>query len=93
MFDENETNGVHESNGHNGASVAAPAPKRKRILASQLSARIKELEDKLVQAGSEAPHSATDLEAKIAALTDQVAKLDERVTRIAHAVAQSNLVR
>ena len=88
MLESNENNVVHENNGTNGDGTEVPRPvRKKRVLTTDLSARIAELERKLE--GS----AGTDQREQIASLSDQIAKLDERVTRIAHAVAQLNLVR
>ncbi|HVN30070.1 MAG TPA: hypothetical protein VMT64_16345 [Candidatus Binataceae bacterium] len=83
MF-ENENNGVHPN--HNGNGSEAPASARKkRVLTKDLSARIEELEKKL--------EAATAGQARLAHLSEQLAKLDERVNKIALSVAQQNLVR
>ena len=83
---ENESNGVHPNHDGNGNGVETPAPARKkRVLTKDLSARIEELEKKLE--ASDAVHQ------KIAQLADQIAKLDERVNKIALSVAQQNLAR
>ena len=88
MLESNENNVVHENNGTNGNGAEAPKPvRKKRVLTTDLSARIAELERKLE--GS----AGTEQREQIASLSDQIAKLDERVTKIAHAVAQLNLVR
>jgi len=86
MLDSNENNGVHHDNGINGAE--AKKPRKQRVLTKDLSARIAELETKLAAQG-EGP----GLEQRLAEMTDQIAKLDERVSKIAHAVAQFNLTR
>ena len=86
MLESNENNGVHQNNDTSGnGAEASPAPRKKRVLAKDLSARIVELEKKL--------EASTSTHTQIATLSDQIAKLDERVSKIAHAVAQLNLVR
>jgi outer membrane murein-binding lipoprotein Lpp len=85
MLDSNENDGVHHENGLNGNGAEAKRPRKKRVSTSDLNARIAELEKKL-EAGSSA-------EQKFAQIADQIAKLDERVSKIAHAVAQFNLTR
>jgi uncharacterized small protein (DUF1192 family) len=97
MFESNENNGVHE-NGTigNGAETLAPAPaKKKRVSTKDLSDRIAALEKKIEALGAapSQPEVPPDLEQKMAALMDQIAKLDERVAKIAQSVAQSNLLR
>jgi chromosome segregation ATPase len=85
MF-ENEHNGVHPIHDSNGNGAEAPAPARKkRVLTKDLNARIDELEKKL--------EASDGTDEKLAGLADQIARLDERVSKIAHAVAQLNLVR
>jgi predicted RNase H-like nuclease (RuvC/YqgF family) len=90
MLESNENNGVHHDNGINGNGAEAAKPRKKRVLTKDLSARIAELEKKLEANGEAKP---SDLEQKLAEMTDQIAKLDERVSKIAHAVAQFNLTR
>ena len=86
MLESNENNGVHQNNGANGSGADAPAAARKkRVLTKDLNARIAELEKKLEASASTG--------AQIAVLSEQITKLDERVSKIAHAVAQLNLVR
>ncbi len=87
MLDSNENNGAHHDNGINAAGVEAKKPRKKRVLTKDLSARIAELEKKLEGA------EGSGIEQKLAEMTDQIAKLDERVSKIAHAVAQFNLTR
>jgi len=85
MLDSNENNGVHHENGLNGNGAEAPKPRKKRVLTKDLHAKIAELEKKL--------EGASNAEAKFAEIADQIAKLDDRVSKIAHAVAQFNLTR
>ena len=94
MLDSNENNGVHYENGIDGNGVASePAkPRKKRVLTKDLSARIEELEKKL-DAAAEAKPVSSDLEQKLAEMTAQITKLDERVSKIALSVAQFNLTR
>ena len=85
MF-ENEHNGVHPIHDGNSNGAEAPAPARKkRVLTKDLSARIAELEKKL--------EASAGTHEQIAQLAQQIAKLDERVNKIALSVAQQNLVR
>jgi hypothetical protein len=96
MFEGEENNGVHENDGMNGNGAEAPvaaAKPRKRVLTRDLSARIAELERKLEAMGEAKPEPSSDLEQRIADLADSISKLDERMSKIAHAVAQSNLMR
>jgi uncharacterized coiled-coil protein SlyX len=88
MLESNENNGVHHDNGINAADAEAKKPRKKRVLTSDLSARIAELETKLAGVGE-----GSSLEHRLAEMTDQIAKIDERVSKIAHAVAQFNLTR
>jgi hypothetical protein len=96
MLYSDENNGGSPDDGAN--SNAADAPKvvrtRKRVLTSDLSARIGELEARIEAMGAALPkdQSPSPLEQKMTALADQIAKLDERVSKIAHVVAQSNLI-
>jgi|SRR5271155_1642764 len=96
MLDSEENNVSSPDDAAN--SNPADAPKavrtRKRVLTSDLSARIGELEARLATMGaalSKDP-SPSPLEQKMTELADQIAKLDERVSKIAHVVAQSNLI-
>jgi len=85
MF-EHENNEVHQNHDTIGNGADAPKPaKKKRVLTKDLSAQIGELETRL--------EASAGTHEKIAALADQIAKLDERVSKIAHAVAQLNLLR
>lgn len=90
MLESNENNGVHHDSGINGSGAEAAKPRKKRVLTKDLNARIAELEKKLEAYGEAKP---SGLEEKIAEMADQIAKLDERVSKIAHAVAQFNLTR
>jgi hypothetical protein len=97
MLEGNENKGVQQNtelNG-NGAEVAKTPKTKKRVLTSDLSARLVELEGRLdaISAGLSKPNPPSPLEQKVLALGEQLAKLDERVTKIAHVVAQSNLMR
>ena len=85
MLDGNENNGVHFENGANAESAEEKKPRKKRVSTNDLNARIAELEKKLEAAGS--------IDEKLAEMTEQIAKLDDRVSKIAHAVAQFNLTR
>jgi hypothetical protein len=97
MLENNDSNGIYDINGTNGnaaeALAPAPAPRKKRVSTKDLSERIAELEKKIeaLTAAPSQPEVPSDLEAKMSALMDQVARLDERVARIAQSVAQSNL--
>lgn len=97
MLESNENNGVRSDDGSNGNGAEAPkaTTSRKRILTRDLSGRIAELEGRIevISAALSKPELQSRLEQKMAELVDQIAKLDERVTKIAHAVAQSNLMR
>jgi hypothetical protein len=100
MLESNDNNESHENNGTNGngADTLAPAPaaaKKKRVLTKDLSDRIGDLEKKIeaLSVPPSQPELSPILEQKMAALAEQIAKLDERVTRIAQSVAQSNLMR
>jgi uncharacterized protein YceH (UPF0502 family) len=64
------------------APQSAPAP-RKRILTKDLSARIAELERTVEELNARL--------AKIDGITDQIAKLEERINKLAVAVAQGPL--
>jgi uncharacterized protein YceH (UPF0502 family) len=96
MLDSDENNGGSPDDGAN--SNAADAPKairtKKRVLTSDLSARIAALEARIEAIGATLSknQSPSPLEGKITQLADQIAKLDERVSKIAHVVAQSNLI-
>jgi len=95
MLDSNENNEVHHQNGSISAIGAEPEPakpRRKRVLTKDLSARIEELEKKF-ESAVEAKPVPSDLEQKLAEMSDQIAKLDERVSKIALSVAQFNLTR
>lgn len=84
---ENENNGVHQNeiNG-NGAEPAKIVKPRKRVSTKDLSERIAHLENKIYALSDSAPASS-ELEQKLASLADQIAKLDERMSKIAQAVA------
>ncbi|HLX36843.1 MAG TPA: hypothetical protein VKR29_03545 [Candidatus Binataceae bacterium] len=85
MLDGTENNGVHFENGISGNDAEVKKPRKKRVSTSDLNARIAELETKL--------EAASSIDQKLAEMTDQIAKLDDRVSKIAHAVAQFNLTR
>jgi len=87
MLESNQNDGVQHDNGITAADAEAKPARKKRVLTKDLSARIAELEKKLE--GGE----GSGIEQKLAEMTDQIAKLDERVSKIAHAVAQFNLTR
>jgi hypothetical protein len=96
MLDGDDNNEVTQ-NGCNdgiGAEPLKAVRNRKRILTSDLSARIAELEGRLevISAAMSKPQAPSELEQKVAELASQIAKLDERVSKIAHVVAQSNLM-
>ena len=97
MLDGNEDNGVRRNHGlkGDGAVVATAARIRKRVLTRDLSAQIAELEGRIevISATLSKPEAPSPLERKVAELADQIAKLDQRVTKIAQMVAQSNLLR
>jgi hypothetical protein len=96
MLESNQNNGVHETDGTpgNGAETAAVV-RKKRVLTKDLSARIAELEKKIEALGDVAskPELSPNLEHKMAAMAEHLAKLDERVNKIALTVAQFNLTR
>ena len=94
MLDSNENNGVHHENGivSIGAEPETAKPRRKRVLTKDLSARIAELEKKLEDA-DEAKAAPSALDQKLAEMAEHIAKLDERVSKIALSVAQFNLTR
>ena len=95
MLDSDNNNGVQQGDCVNGNGAEAPAAKtRRRILTRDLSARIAELEGRIevISAALAKPHTPSELELKVTELAQQIAKLDERVTKIAHAVAQTNLM-
>ncbi len=97
MLESDENNGIPQNDDTNGnGAEASKAPNiRKRVLTSDLSARIAELEGRIevISAALAKRETPSPLERKMAELVGQIAKLDERVTKIAHAVAQSNLMR
>ena len=92
MLESNENNGIHHDHEINAGGAEAAKPRKKRVLTKDLSARIAELETKL-DGLAEAKREGSGLDQKLAEMTDQIAKLDERVSKIAHAVAQFNLTR
>ncbi len=94
MLESDNHNGVQQDDGMNGNGAEAPAKGKKRILTRDLSARLAELEGRIdvISAALSKPQTPSELELKVAELAKQIAKLDERVTKIAHAVAQTNLL-
>jgi hypothetical protein len=96
MLESNQNNGVHPDDGTNGNGAEAPkaARSRKRVLTSDLSARIAQLEGRIevISAALSKHESPSPLERKMTELGNQITKLDERVSKIAHVVAQSNLI-
>jgi len=97
MLEGDENDGVpqnDDTNG-NGAEASKVARIRKRVLTSDMSARIAELEGRIevISAALSKRETPSPLERQMAELVRRIAKLDERVTKIAHAVAQSNLMR
>jgi small-conductance mechanosensitive channel len=82
-----ESNGSAIANGTApaNANAAGDGKGKKRASNKDLNARIDELERKI--------SAASEIDKKIASLTDEIVKLGERVTKIAVAVAQSNFAR
>jgi len=80
---EHENDGAHSPETIGNEVVDLKAARKKRVSTRDLSERIGELEKKF--------EASAGAQERTAALTEQIAKLDERVNKIAHAVAQLNL--
>ncbi|HXN85310.1 MAG TPA: hypothetical protein VN867_04520 [Candidatus Binataceae bacterium] len=96
MSEMNETNGTDRSNGANAIDIShgiSAATGQKRFSTRKLEARIADLERKIGLMAAQSTGASGELPQQIADLAEQMAKLDDRVSKIAHAVAQLNLVR